>query len=89
MEIMVLCVYIYITQVTLALHDHVDTCMVFLMFQCMGNLVPHTNPMSIECCDNTDKCNYDLKPQYTERATTPSSGKSIVNLLCNYCTLPA
>ena len=43
------------------------------LLQCKGNLVPHTNPMSIECCDDSDKCNYDLKPEYTERSTTPSS----------------
>ena len=34
--------------------------------QCKGNLVPHTQPQGIECCDDGDLCNKDLKPEYNE-----------------------
>ena len=39
------------------------------LLQCKGNLVPHLNPKSIECCDDSELCNQYLYPSYTP---TPS-----------------
>ena len=47
------------------------------ILQCHGNLVPHTKPTSIECCDETDLCNEHLRPTYVETTTPPMPGKLI------------
>ncbi|XP_060523005.1 bone morphogenetic protein receptor type-1B isoform X2 [Cylas formicarius] len=35
--------------------------------QCKGHLVPHRQSKSIQCCDDADFCNRDLKISYPER----------------------
>ncbi|XP_045476224.1 bone morphogenetic protein receptor type-1B-like isoform X2 [Harmonia axyridis] len=40
------------------------------LMQCKGHLVPHLVPKSIQCCDDTNQCNRNLKPFYPERPTT-------------------
>jgi len=35
-------------------------------YGCLGNLVPHTQPQGIECCDDADLCNQHLTPKYNE-----------------------
>ncbi|RZC35807.1 Pkinase, Activin recp and/or TGF beta GS domain containing protein [Asbolus verrucosus] len=42
------------------------------LMQCKGHLVPHMDRKSIQCCDNVDLCNKDLKPMYRERPTPNS-----------------
>ncbi|XP_018576590.1 bone morphogenetic protein receptor type-1B isoform X2 [Anoplophora glabripennis] len=37
--------------------------------QCKGHLVPHETSKSIQCCNDKDMCNLDLKPTYPERPT--------------------
>jgi len=39
--------------------------------QCKGNLVPHTQPQGIECCDDADLCNQHLTPKYNEEELIP------------------
>ncbi|XP_063903991.1 bone morphogenetic protein receptor type-1B isoform X2 [Zophobas morio] len=39
------------------------------LMQCKGHLVPHLERKSIQCCDNMDLCNKDLKPMYPDRPT--------------------
>ncbi|XP_053382017.1 bone morphogenetic protein receptor type-1B-like [Mercenaria mercenaria] len=39
--------------------------------QCKANLVPHSVPTAIACCDNEDLCNRGVVPIYDERSTTP------------------
>lgn len=41
--------------------------------QCKGNLVPHTQPQGIECCDDGDLCNQHLAPKYNEVVYTGST----------------
>ena len=38
--------------------------------QCKGNLVPHTQPQGIECCDDGDLCNQHLQPTYHQIIAT-------------------
>lgn len=46
------------------------------LMQCKGHLVPHRESKTIQCCEDSDFCNKDLKPMYTPRPTTdvPSFG---------------
>ncbi|XP_068914138.1 bone morphogenetic protein receptor type-1B isoform X5 [Tenebrio molitor] len=46
------------------------------LMQCKGDLVPHRERKSIQCCDNADLCNKELKPMYPERPTPESSDGS-------------
>ncbi|XP_050297892.1 bone morphogenetic protein receptor type-1B isoform X3 [Anthonomus grandis grandis] len=40
------------------------------IMQCKGYLVPHKNGKSIQCCDDSDFCNKNLKPMYSLKPTT-------------------
>nr|UYR58228.1 thick veins 1 [Henosepilachna vigintioctopunctata] len=40
------------------------------LMQCKGHLVPHLESKSIQCCDDVNECNRNLKPLYPERPTT-------------------
>ncbi|KAL5018079.1 hypothetical protein ScPMuIL_003801 [Solemya velum] len=51
--------------------------------QCKGDLVPHSSPQTIACCDNGDECNRNLRPTYVERTTTPMGG-AIPETYSNY-----
>ncbi|XP_030761515.1 bone morphogenetic protein receptor type-1B isoform X2 [Sitophilus oryzae] len=46
------------------------------LMQCKGDLVPHSQSKSIQCCDDSDFCNRNLTPMYTPRPTPdiPSFG---------------
>lgn len=44
------------------------------VLQCQGDLVPHSTPQTIACCDWEDHCNRDLRPIFIERSTTPIPG---------------
>ncbi|GAB6028167.1 hypothetical protein CHUAL_002373 [Chamberlinius hualienensis] len=43
------------------------------LMQCKGHLVPHLQPKSIDCCDNRDLCNQDLRPNVTHWAIDKNS----------------
>lgn len=43
--------------------------MSFFLFQCKGDLVPHENLKTIQCCNDKDMCNRNLKPVLPERPT--------------------
>ncbi|VEN60434.1 unnamed protein product [Callosobruchus maculatus] len=42
------------------------------LMQCKGHLVPHEQSKSIQCCNDKDMCNLNLKPTYPERPTPES-----------------
>uniref|UniRef100_T1IKD1 Serine/threonine-protein kinase receptor n=1 Tax=Strigamia maritima TaxID=126957 RepID=T1IKD1_STRMM len=54
------------------------------MMQCKANLVPHhpENPKTIACCNDTDWCNKELRPNITQKFFTLDSG-----LLAYYHTI--
>ncbi|KAJ8933751.1 hypothetical protein NQ318_000479, partial [Aromia moschata] len=49
--------------------------------QCKGHLVPHEHSKSIQCCENKDLCNLDLKPTYPERPTPDATSFGSPNSL--------
>ncbi|KAL1497483.1 hypothetical protein ABEB36_008441 [Hypothenemus hampei] len=51
------------------------------LMQCKGNLVPHKNSKSIQCCNDTDLCNRDLQPMYTPKLTTDIPSFDVKNSL--------
>ncbi|XP_074649583.1 bone morphogenetic protein receptor type-1B-like [Tubulanus polymorphus] len=41
------------------------------ILSCKGDLIPHTTPRSVQCCDDKDLCNRDLHPMPKYPPTTP------------------
>lgn len=49
--------------------------------QCKGHLVPHQESKSIQCCNDFDMCNYNLRPMYQERPTPKNADFSTAESL--------
>lgn len=53
------------------------------LLQCKGDLVPSKNLQSVACCNFTDMCNKDLKPELKPRSfIQPSNSLMQTNILC-------